>query len=224
MIKLFILSLLIVSFVAVDSFAQSPAGKPSPPPAPLVPDRPVDLGILNGTAYTNNFFGLTLSIPREWIVVSAQQQAQVVSDSKKLASTIEGQAKNEISESIDRSTMLMSLTKLQAGESNNAAFMLIAERIPLPTMKTGADVLRSIGTLTPSSNLKVEMPSGIWTERFGGAEFGVATIKATTPSGEFMQRVYITTKKGYAVEFFFTYLDAADLPVFDAIMKSVSVK
>ena len=48
----------------------------------------------------------------------------------------------------------------------------------------------------------------------------VATIKATTPNGEFMQRVYITTKKGYAVEFFFTYLDAADLPVFDAIMKS----
>ena len=223
MIKLFILSLLIV-IVAVDSLAQSPAPKPSPSPTAAASDQVVDLGLLNGTTYTNNFFGLSLSIPREWIVVSAQQHDKVITRSKELANKLDGEAKSEITESIDRSTLLMSLTKLPEGEPNNAAFMLIAERLPSPTMKTGADVLRSLVNLSPGANFKVEMPSGIWTENIGGAEFGVATIKATMPNGSFMQRVYITTKKGYALEFFLTYLDAADLPVSDAIMRSVSVK
>ena len=43
----------------------------------------------------------------------------------------------QVRESIDRSAILLSLTKLPAGQPDNAGFMLIAERIPTPALKMG---------------------------------------------------------------------------------------
>ena len=34
----------------------------------------------------------------------------------------------------------------------------------------------------------------------------------------------MTVKNGYALQFFYTYLDEADLPAFDSIMKRVRMK
>ncbi len=220
-----LLLLLVVAGAAKQVSAQpGPGETKNPAPVPVVAVAPLDLGQLDGTNYVNNFFGLSLSVPREWVVQSAQQRGKIVDDSKKMVGSVDEKKKAQVEDSIDRSTILLSLTKLPEGMPGNAAFMLIAERIPSASMKTGADVLRSIALLGKGTNFGVEFLDEIRTVQIGTAEFAGVTIKGTSPYGEFKQKAYVTTKNGYAVQLFFTYLDDADIPTFATIMKSVMVK
>lgn len=201
----------------------------SPPPdkttvTPAVQTARLDPGELNGVDYVNRFFGLSLSVPRDWVVVGAQRRAQIGEEAKKMIVADTQKKEEQVAASIDRSTTLISLTKLPAGQPGNASFMLIAERIPSPAIRSGEDVLRALERLAQGTNFKVEFQGGIRTESIGGADFGVATIKNSSPHGVFMQKIYVTVKSNYGLQLFFTYLDEADLPVFEAIIKSVQLK
>jgi hypothetical protein len=213
--------LFVVSFAA-PSYAQTNGSASSTPPA-VVDVKNVDRGVLDGLNYVNDFFGLSLSIPQSWIVVSAQRRAEIADDSRKI---LGGDQKKQaqIEESIQRSVNLLSLTKLPAGEPHNASFMLIAERIPLPTIKTGADVIDTMKNAMKGTNFNVEFVGEIQTEQIGGATFSIAIFKNSSPAGVFMQKVYVTTKNGYALEIFYTYMDDSDHAGFESIIKSIKMK
>jgi len=174
--------------------------------------------------YLNDSFGLSLSIPREWVIVSAQQSSQIVDESKKILQARDQSQQTQIEQSIARSTTLLALTKLPAGQPNNASFMLIAERIPSPQIRNGVDVIRAMENVMKGSNFNIEFQGETRTERISNADFAVATIKNSSPHGVFNQKIYVTVKNGFALQFFFTYLDDADLTPYDAIMKSVKLK
>jgi hypothetical protein len=182
------------------------------------------MGHLEGGVYVNDFFGLSLSVPRDWEVISAQRRGELIEESKKALRGQDQKKQAQVNASIERSTILLSMTKFPAGQPSNAAFMLIAERIPSPSIRSGFDVLRAVEALAKGTNFTVEFQGGVRTEQIGGADFGVATIKNSSPYGVFMQKAYVTTKNGYALQFFYTYLDEADLPTLDSIIKSVKVK
>jgi hypothetical protein len=86
------------------------------------------------------------------------------------------------------------------------------------------DALRTLEAMTKNTSFLVEFQSGIRSETINGVEFGVATIKTTSGTDSFMQRVYMVVKKGYGVEFFFTYKDPAHLATYDEFMKTVKIK
>jgi hypothetical protein len=52
----------------------------------------------------------------------------------------------------------------------------------------------------------------------------VATVKNTSPSGTFMQKIYVTTKNGYALEWFYTYQNDADLAALNSIVGTMKMK
>jgi predicted ABC-type ATPase len=49
-------------------------------------------------------------------------------------------------------------------------------------------------------------------------------VKNTSPSGTFMQKIYVTTKNGYALELFYTYIKDADLAALNSIVASMKIK
>jgi hypothetical protein len=220
------LSLLIILTSAATEASGQPRSGGAPPATPpaAAQVKPLDPGQLEGGEYSNEFFGLTLSVPRDWVVVSARRRGEIVEESKKLLQAQDRQKQAQVDASLGRSTVLLSLTKLPAGQPANASFMLIAERIPTPSIRTGPDVLRSLESLTTGTNFTVEFQGGIRTEKIGGADFGVATIKNSSPHGVFMQKAYVTTKHGYALQLFYTYLSDDDLPALDSIVKSIKLK
>lgn len=215
--------LLVSLFCATSAISQTPAATPVPPP-PQISTQSIDLGHLDGVNYVNNGFGLSLSIPREWVVVTAQSRPDFKDEVKNMVRSDDAAKKSQVQASIDRSSMLLSLTKLPAGQPNNASFMLIAERIPTPAIKDGPDVLRSMKNAMAGTNFNVEFQGEIKTEQISGANFGVVTVKNSSHLGVFSQKIYVTTKHGFALQFFLTYTDSADLPAFDAIVKSVKIK
>ncbi len=74
------------------------------------------------------------------------------------------------------------------------------------------------------TNFNVQFQGEAMTEKISGTDFGVVTAENSSPFGDFMQKIYVTVKKGYALELFFTYTNPADLSTLDAIIKTVNVK
>lgn len=221
--NLFKLSLLIfLMIVGTNAIGQSGTGVSSAPPA-AVESKNLDRGQLDGVNYTNNFFGLSLSVPPTWVVVSAERSETITEQSSKLL-TGEQKKKEEIDASVQRSVILLSLTKLPAGEPDNASFMLIAERIPSTSIKTGVDVIQAMQNAFKGTNFSLEFQGETQTDRIGGTDFAIATVRNSSPNGTFMQKIYVTLKNGYAVELFYTYQNDTDLLALHSIVGTVKMK
>jgi hypothetical protein len=219
----FKLSLLIsLLIVGTDAIGQTGAGVHPAAPATVDAKNP-DRGQLDGAVYSNNFFGFSLSVPPTWVVVSAQRIETVAAELTKQV-TGDQKKKEQLDDSVQRSLILLSLTKLPAGEPNNASFMLIAERLPSPLIKNGVDVIQAMQEAFNGTSVNLEFQGETQTERIGGADFAVATVKITSPSGAFIQKIYVTTKKGYALELFYTYQNDADLAALNSIVSTMKIK
>jgi hypothetical protein len=217
-----LLLLIIITLFSVAVMAQVQDVHQVGPPAPST--QPIDPGRLDGLNYFNRFFGLSLSIPRTWVVASEQKREEINDQSKKVVSSSDPNKAAQVVESIERSKILLRITKLPEGQPSNAQFMLIAERVPAPTIKTGLDVIASMTETLKGTNFAVEVIKEPRMETVNTAQFGVVDIKVNSPFGGYRQKIYITVTKDYAIELFYTYLNDADLPAFAEIVKSMRFK
>lgn len=214
------------AYAAPQASGQTGVVKDAPPtPRPSSPQR-LDLGRYEDGRYVNDFFGLAFSPPKDWQVVTAPTKVALTEMSKKDIAPDDAGKQAALHDSIERTTVLMSLLKFPAGSPANAAFLLIAERVPSSAFQTGADVLRSIEAGFEGTQFKIEFQQGgIRTEQIGGAEFAVATLKVDAPAGTYMQKMYATIRKGYGLQFNLTYVEGEDsVAAFDAAVKSVVIK
>jgi len=222
-----LLFLILVALLSMEAMGQteSTSHTPTPSPSPANgPSQAFDLGQLDGVDYVNNSFRLSLSIPRQWVVATAQRRAEFDEQVKKMVNAPEQKKMAEVEKSIERSKTLLRITKLPEGEPNNAQFALIAERRPSPLIKNGQDVIEMMRRGMQGTNFTLEFLEEVRSETLSGVEFGVANVKVTSPYGVYRQRVYITVSGEYALELFFTYLNDADLASFEEILKSVKFK
>jgi hypothetical protein len=204
------------------TFGQATGAKPGAPPG-AASQAALDVGHLDGVNYVNDFFGLSFSIPGNWIVVQGRNK-EIAESSKKLVANEEAKKRAEYERSIERSTILLGLTRAPSGAPNNASVLVIAERLSSPAIKNGIDALRSMEAMTKNTSFLVEFQNGIRSETINGVEFGVATVKTTSASVTFTQKVYMMIRNGYGLEFFFTYQDPAHLATFDTLMNTVKIK
>lgn len=214
--------LLLATCFASQTFGQATGARPAPSPS-VVTQRALDMGRLAGVNYVNDFFGLSFSIPGDWIVVQGRNK-EIAEASKKLVANEEAKKRAEYERSIEQSTVLLGLTRVPAGAPNNASLNVIAERVRSPAIRNGVDALRSMEAMSKGTSILVEFTNGIRSETINGVAFGVAMVKNTSPSGIFMQKVYMMIRNGYGLEFFFTYQDPAHLTTFDTFMKTVKIK
>jgi hypothetical protein len=215
--------LLLTTCFPLQAFAQATGAKPPGLPQGARIVGLEEMGRLDGVNYVNNFLGLSFSIPGNWIVVQGRNK-EIAESSKQIVANEEAKKRAEYERSIEQSTILLGLTRVPAGTPDNASLLVIAERVSSPAIKTGADALRTMETMTKNTSFLVEFQNGIRSESINGVEFGVATVKTTAPTGSFMQKVYMMIKNGYALEFFFTYQDPVHLVTFDKLMNTVKIK
>lgn len=202
--------------------AGAPGSQGSLPPARA--SQQLDAGRYEGGQYVNDFFGLSFTPPPNWVVSSTEKNAELSKSVKSAVASDDKRKQALLEDSVERSRILLSMTKLPPGQPANASLMVVAERIPAPAVKTGADVFRLLESGFKSTPFRVEFESPVRDVRLGGAGFATAIIKVASPYGVYRQKIYITMRKGYSLQFFFTYLDNGDLPPFDAAMKSVVIK
>lgn len=224
--NIFRVALALAAFALGGRAASAQAGPPPPPSPPPLQIKPLDLGRLDGVNYVNEFFGLSLAVPQDWVVIGGPQRGAIMDETKKLLTADDARKQRMLDASVQRSTILLSLTKLPVGstEGFNASFMLVAERVPTALVGDAATVIRSMEEGFKGTAFKVEFQGPIRTLRVGGADFATVTTRTTAPQGVFMQKFYVTLKKGYALQLVYTYLDESDVATFEAMVKSLAVK
>lgn len=230
MTKCFQRTLLFLIFIALTAMGaigqtESTSHTPTPSASPAnTSQQALDLGELDGSDYVNSSFRFSLSISKEWVVATAQRRAEIDQQLKKMVSAPDQKHLARVEDSLERSKTLLRITKLPEGQPNNAQFMLIAERLASPSLKTGRDVIEAMRQTMKGTNFTVEFIGEVRKETLSTAEFGVADVKVTSPYGNYWQRFYITVRGDYALELFFTYFNDADLAAFSEIVKSVKFK
>jgi len=224
--------LAVLFFAAVTAHAQS-ARQPDPPPRPLVPadpkvEEPFDAGKVEGDAYSNDFFGFSMKLPKGWAVLGADDNRKIMDTGKAVVG--EGaseQKRRAIETSLSRTHFLVSASKYPkgaAGEGFNALLICFAERVPTAVIKTGADYFHAMQYPLQGTSAKIELSRPLRTQRVGGADFTVADVTMTTGPAVAAQRYYIRITKGFALLMGYTYYDESDLKTLDDLIATVKFK
>jgi hypothetical protein len=207
----------------------APATQMPPPPPPAA--KPIDPGRLEGGKYVNDFFGISLSLPQNWVVHGETVKNAIMKTSREVVEAeANARTKAELESSLARSTFLFIITKYGPGQQNvafNAYASLGVERVPTAIVKTGSDYFDQMRSLMHLSAMKVEQQGPVRSANYGGVKFYVIDLKVTLQQGEkgvAAERLYATVMRGYALVFTFGYLDEDDLKTFDGIMNSVKFK
>lgn len=207
---------------------QPPASHGRLPPVNVPSQVPVSQGWLEGGTYTNDFFGLSLTVPPGWVALDVAAQQAVLNAGREVIEDGATQRKKAgIEASINRTHFLLSVSKYDLNkppQGFNAMLSLVAERVPTAVIKTGEDYIAAMLRTAQGSAAQIELSGATRTERFGGVPFTVADAKLTTPSAVAAQKYYVTIRNGHALLFGYTYVDEADTKAFAGIMNSVKFK
>ncbi|HKG14391.1 MAG TPA: hypothetical protein VKB12_13770 [Pyrinomonadaceae bacterium] len=229
-------TLLAILFVAsATAPAQPTRQKADPPtrPGPIVlgdpkVEQPFDAGRVEGGTYSNDFFGFSMTLPKGWAVLGADDNKKILDTGKEMVQEGASEKKKQgLEASLVRTHFLVTASKYPTGTAGpefNALLMCIAERIPTAVIKTGADYISVMQRTFEGTSTKLELSSPLRTQKVGGADFTVADVKLTVGPVVTAQRYYIRITKGYALAVAYTYYDDADLKTFDALLGTVKFR
>ena len=220
-------------FAAAAGRAQTGSQKVEPPPPPPLMEVPsgqipVDRGRLEGGTYSNDFFGVSFTVPQGWVAQDPVMKQRILDTGKEIIGKNATDKKVAgIESSLKRTYFLLSVSKYDLSQPPpglNAVIMCMAERVPTAVVKTGEDYIASMIRVTEGTAAKIELNAPVRTERQGGVPFAVADAKLTTPSAVAAQKYYVMIKNGYAFLLGYTYVDEADAKAFADVIKSLKFK
>lgn len=202
--------------------------QPTQRPAAAQGAAAVDLGTVEGDTYSNNYFGLSFSIPRGWFVQDMEMRKALVERGKEIVG--EGATNRKMAEleaSVARTVYLLNVSKYDPrapGAGFNAQIACLAERVPTAVVKTGADYLTLMTRTAQGTGAKLELTGPIRTEKVGAVTFAAADAKLTVGPGAAAQKYYVAIIKNHALMFAYTYVDEADAKAFDDLIKTIKFK
>ena len=214
--------------LAAAAAGRAQTGKTQPPPRPPGPPVAVDQGRLAGGIYSNDFFGLSFGVKEGWVAMDAATRKKMMDAGRAVLEDGLAQKKREqMDAAMARTVFLISVSKYDVNTPSpefNALLMCMAERVPTAVIKTGPDYVATSLRALNETAAKAELVGRVRAETLGGAPFTVADIKLMAGPRTVAQRYYVRLVKGYALVFVYTYVDEADLPALEEMIKTVRFK
>jgi hypothetical protein len=201
-----------------------------PRPAPSGPQARINfsLGKFEGRTYSNDFFGISFTLPEGWVAHDVATSQELIDSAKKTIEEGSGEKKKAgIDASLSRSFFLLSASKYdlkKPGPGFNAQLSCMAERVPTAIVKSGADYIDVALKLARGTGLKVELAGPIRNEKVDGVSFAAVDVKVSMGAGVVAEKYYVTIRRGYAIMFSYGYVDEPDLKAFDEILKTMRFK
>jgi hypothetical protein len=194
------------------------------PPAPALPEIP-DFGSVSGLTYSNNYFGLSLTIPTGWIVQDSNFKKQISDRGKEVVTSDDPAKKNQLNQAVDNTLNLLTITERQPGTPGplNSMFLCGAEKPP-PGARTDADYMLALKNTLKYSQVPIAIEKDVYTEQIGGLPFAALDFK-TDFSGVFVSQKYFAhIKRDYVLFFIITYDTPEQLKTQREILQSVVLK
>lgn len=174
----------------------------------------LDFGSVSNHTYTNNYFGLQISLPDEWIVANNVKVTQALTDNQDL------KVSNPFDASCYNDVALLLTDKNLFKSEDNQSFQVEATKVD-STYATSEEYLTIGKKDLDNSPFKFTFPKDIYTEKINGIEFKVLEAQLKLDDSMTIKtKVYATILKGYALAFIETYgnSDSSDL---DQILSSI---
>ncbi|HEY0099819.1 MAG TPA: hypothetical protein VGB76_12805 [Pyrinomonadaceae bacterium] len=222
-------SFALATFMAAVATAQTagPAARPEQPPRPpksITPKEPVgaqpDLGTIQNSVYTNDYFRLRIPVPAGWNIHDEASKRRLMQSGNEELSASKPEMAGKLDKSLQRTLNLLALDNLTIPSTGggSAALLIGAEPIPRGQTLTVAQYMETTKRLVMSVP-GYEMVEEIHTETIGGAECSAMTLKRNL-AGVTMKQKYIgIIRKGYALFFVTAYTNEDAGRTLDDILK-----
>lgn len=189
-------------------------------------DKEVSLGMTESGTYKNDYFGVSLNFPKEWVFQSADEMVETMEAGLEIVAGDNADKKKKLDLAKTKTLNLLMASKfsLDSGEIG-PSIVSVAEKLSmLQGIKDGKDYLEAYIKQAKASQLPYEFAE-ITTVKVGGKDMDM--LKGTIDNGDLgvvTQEYYSTLIEGYSFNFILTYVDDASKAETDKILESVSFK
>lgn len=205
----------------------APQTAPPSPPNRTIPygdpkSSQPDLGTIQNSVYTNNYFNLRIPVPAGWNVHDAESKRRLMQTGNDELSAAKPEMADKLNTSLQRTLNLLALDNLNVlpADGGAAALLVGAEPIPAGRTMTAMQYMETTKRLVMGVP-GYEMVEDIHTETIGGAACGVMSVKRVMPGVTLRQKYVGIIRKGYALFLVTAYTnDEAGRALEDVLKKS----
>ncbi len=184
----------------------------------------ITFGSMNGSVYSNEYFGLTIEFPEDWAVAEKETLKQVTDmgtdflagDDKNLKAIVKASELQTVN------LFMVSQHPLGSPVPFNPNVTAVAERIRhMPGIKSGKDYLYHARKLMESSALDASFTEEVRNEQIGGYSFDIMTAEMNMSGASIKQQYYATVLKGYVLGVIISYSNDQDQAALKEILATI---
>jgi len=186
----------------------------------------LDLGKNEGDIYKNNYFGLSVKLPKDWKVASEEELKQVIDTGKDIVAGDDEskQAEVDVAELNSVYLLMVSKTEMTGQTYNNGNFMIMAEKLNfLQGITKGSQYLEHVkkGLQDIKDQMPYNLEKAIYPEKIGGKDFAVLETGIESEGMKLTQKYYAYVMKGYALVFIGTSTNEENSKVIQDMLDSI---
>jgi len=187
----------------------------------------IDFGMIRHSVYQNEYFGLSVPLPPEWIAQDQEARRKLQESGGKIVAGDDKNLQAAVKASEMTTVNLLAVLKhpMDTPVPFNPNLICVAERVDhIPEIKKGTDYLFQSKRLLETGQLKVSFPGEIYTESIDGREFGVMHVEIAMPGRTVSQKYLATIMKGYALTFIISFSTNEEETALHNILKTMTFK
>lgn len=187
--------------------------------------KEITLGKMDGKTYTNEYFGLTYTIPDSWAIATDEEKATLTKAGQEAVANGDEKLKKQLDLSKEKALNLVFAFKhpLSYAEGFNPNFFCIAENLSIAnslSIKSGADYLTASKELMKKSGIPYVFKD-LTSEKLGGKNFDVMEVNIDIQGIQIHQKYYSTIIDGYALNFISSYSTDEELNEINKISETI---
>lgn len=187
----------------------------------------MDSGTVNHSVYKNNYLGMTITLPANWIVQSQQAQTRLYNAGMKLEAGNDKTLRSVMAASESRNVHLFAAFKYPLGSpvAYNPSIISLAEYVrDYPGIRSGSDFNFQTKQQLEAGALNVSFPKPTYSISLGGTDFNVMDVEIHMRGKVIDQKYYSTIMKGYALNFIISYTTDEEEASLQQILDTVKFK
>lgn len=179
------------------------------------------LGITNETSYINNFLGISLDFPAGWHLEDVLEIGAETNVGLELLKTKEERYDRMLADVVKKEVIIFGVTNKESGESSGENLLIGVMKVgekdtdPAVLVKNTRDFFLK--------NPKIKLHQDIKNEVIKGEKFSTLMFETTVEGIKIYQKLRLTIRKGYSVNFTISCLDADGCEPLEKVFDSLKL-
>lgn len=185
-------------------------------------NKVISVGEMSDYTYTNDYFGITFSIPQDWTILSEDEITKLKEDSGEIVPNQEAKEQMDLAEQKTLDLVYTHKYELDYTEGFNPNLSCVSENLELVGFEvtTPEAYLEQAKKQMMETGLPFELDE-ITQKTIGSKQFGV--LESTIDLGIVIhQKVYVTIIDGYALVFTLSYSNIEGMDELLGIMDTIT--